>query len=188
MPDIDAIIAKRKQHRRVVDVVICLDPEIADQIHEARAAVTTAKNADSAQATDAPALASGSGNTEEAAIAALAKLTDKAEKAELLVMFQFGGLGSREFNRLRREHPPTEEQMDDPLIRQLGRRRSTMLQWDPEEFPPALLSACATEPPMTVEQAKGLSDVLDGREWQALVESALSACEGRTPVGELGKG
>lgn len=183
MPDIEEIIRARGAKRRTEEVVVCLDPEVTDTIHEARAMVTLAR--DTERGSPDTALTSA---VPEAA-AELTKVVEAAEKAGLLATFTIGGLGTRDFQRLRREHPPTEEQLADPVYQQLAeRRKRMMIQWNTDTFPAELLAVCSIDPIMDVDQANRLCDVLDSREWEALFQSCLAVCEGSSPVGSLGKG
>ena len=64
-------------------------------------------------------------------------LDDKTE-----VDFMFKGIGRKAFNTLVNEHPDPNDE----------------LQWDQDNFPPALISASCESPAMTPDEAKELWD------------------------------
>jgi hypothetical protein len=97
---------------------------------------------------------------------AAAKATVKAVEAEIEASertFTFQGLGQREWQDLKRQHPPTEEQ------RERG-HDSNM-----ETYAPALIAATSLDPKISVEQATRLLERLPIAEAEKLYEAALNA-------------
>lgn len=70
-------------------------------------------------------------------------VTDDQGK-ETKVAMKVKALGFKDYDDLVGEHPPNKAQIKDGN------------QWDPETFPPALLSACAVSPGLTVDEATAI--------------------------------
>lgn len=77
--------------------------------------------------------------------------------------FTFQGIGQRQWQDLKRAHPPTDQQRADGL------------DADMESFAPALLAVSSVEPKLTPEQASKLMDMLPPGEYEKLFKAALEA-------------
>lgn len=74
----------------------------------------------------------------------------EAEMADSEVEFRFRAVSYVEWMRLIAAHPPTPQQLRD----------NKQLDHNPDTFQPAALAASCVDPPMTVEQAVEMRDVL----------------------------
>lgn len=75
------------------------------------------------------------------------------------VPFVFQALGARAFEALAKDHKPTKKQREEYRLAMMAAGLSTgfgPLTYNPETFPAALLSACAVDPVLTVEEAADL--------------------------------
>jgi hypothetical protein len=74
------------------------------------------------------------------------------------VTFRLRGLGRNEFRRLLESHPSD----GDPF--------------DKDSFPPALITACAVDPPLTAADTQALGSVLTDGQYDELFAAAWAAC------------
>ncbi|MFI6296861.1 hypothetical protein ACIBEJ_35090 [Nonomuraea sp. NPDC050790] len=81
---------------------------------------------------------------------------------EHTTVFRFRGLQRKKFKDLVAAHPPSDEDKD----------AGNDVDW--ETFGVALVSACAVEPQMSVEQAGELADELTQAQWDSLFAASYS--------------
>jgi hypothetical protein len=99
-----------------------------------------------------------------AAEARLAELRERAQ--EFVTVYKFQSIGSKRYDRLVSEHPPTEEQ-----IKQFGDE----VAWNSETFPAALIAASMVSPVMTAEDLQVLIDEdLNSAELLTIFDAALT--------------
>lgn len=100
--------------------------------------------------------------------------------------FEFTSIGRPEYRKLLMEHPPSDEQKEE--VRKAG-GDPDLLQWDPDSFPPRLVSESCTNPKMTKAQAQKIwkSKKWNVAELDALFQGALNANVQRA-IADLGKG
>jgi hypothetical protein len=103
----------------------------------------------------------------------------KADPETRVVKLQ--GIGNGKYERLQRQFPPSKEQIEE-WESQSAKYETPKPQFDEDEFYPALLSVCAVEPAMTVEQAKELSEEWSGGDMAQLVGTAIALCQGSSAV------
>lgn len=158
-------------------VTICLDPDLAAALDEARSEHDVAKVRYETKPTDAE-----RATALETAEAALAEATQAVE-AEA-VTFVFKGLGRRRYDDLISAHPPTEDQR-----KKHKRQTGGDLEWDPEKFPVAVVAASLVEPHLTVDQVAELwnDDTWNSAELMELFWAAINVNQQRRVV-DLGKG
>lgn len=121
------------------DVLILLDPKLADDLDKARTALSVAQarvrlagDADRAQAqADA-----------DAALVRVADARDAAAEATVVMTFQ--AIGRLAFDDLISHHPPTPEQKE----KNFG--------WNPDTFGPAVISASLVDPKLSVDEVNTL--------------------------------
>lgn len=83
------------------------------------------------------------------------------ESAESEQEFLLRAMGATAWRRLVAEHPPDGDDVD-------------AWRWDLETFPPAALAASCVDPPMTVDQATTLADMLSNGQWGKLWGACLT--------------
>lgn len=81
---------------------------------------------------------------------------------EHTVVFRFRGLPRRQYSDITVKCAPTPE----------AKAEGADVDW--EAFSVELVAACAIEPPMTVEEAGDLADVLTQAQWDSLVNAAFA--------------
>lgn len=101
------------------------------------------------------------------------------ESSPTTVVMRFQAIGSKRWETLLADHPPTDAQQREHLAEQekvgiplQARRR---LQWNVDTFPPALIAACIVEPKLTVAQAEELweSEAWNAGELDAIFSAAV---------------
>ncbi len=90
--------------------------------------------------------------------------------------------GRKRYERLLKEHPPTEAQVEEAKAD--GQDRPP---YDADTFAPALLSFACAEPLLTVEEATELYEDWSITEVTEIFSACLAVCTGRRTV-DLGKG
>lgn len=182
---LDHLRGKKKPVVRSVDLFV--DDEASEAIQEARTelarriAVAEAKGADlNAQV------------RRDEAEAYLDKLLDEAAEAGHIVSFSFRAIGRKRFEKLKDEHPPTEEQQKEAREHGLAagiRAELTRLTYNPDTFPPALIAEASLAPKITHDEAWELFHVSEDwneEEVTDLFLTALSAQQSRDSA-DLGK-
>lgn len=172
----DHLVGKKKPLTKTVPIV--LDPELAEEYEHARHARDLAQT----RATVS------SDNTEVAfalieAEQRLEELRRQLEETEAVVVFKFRGIGRSAFNALLDKHQPTAEQ------RAVAKGQGwDTLAWNPDTFPPAVISACLVEPELTPSQVLELWESPDWNqaELQVILNAAVEVNGQRRTV-ELGK-
>lgn len=111
----------------------------------------------------------------------LSDAIDAAEATE--VEFVFQAIGRAAWDRMVMDHKPTQEQIRD-LRRDLG-DKNAQIGWNPETFPPAIISACLVSPRMTVEEA---TEMYEDPSWnlgelQRLLAAAIAVNQETPDVG-----
>lgn len=146
------IKARKKAPTKTIPIQ--LDGAIAAQIETLREEIQKAKLLDSRAAS--PDMGSSSRAT--ALTRELFDLLDSAAESE--VDFTFKGIGNTAFNDLLKKHRPTQTQIKD-IRRELGNNKAN-LDYNPDTFPPVLISASLVSPAMTLEEAQ---DMFEDPEW-----------------------
>jgi hypothetical protein len=182
---LDHLRGRKKPVTRSVDIF--LDSAVADAIREADRTFEEADRTAMRRPDDLEAQVA-----RDQALAVLEGLRRDAVDDEQVVTFRFASIGRKAFDRLRDEHPPTEEQQrrarEDALAAGL-RPDQARVTWNDETFPPALISAAAIEPKITLEEADEIcnrSPDWNDAEVGALFLAALQAQQQRDVV-DLGK-
>lgn len=104
------------------------------------------------------------------------RLYDQAH--ESTVTFTFRDIGRKAYDDLISDHPPTPEQKTD--YKNNGGEGT--LAYNTETFPPALISACSTEPKISLEQATLICDDWSEGDITTMFFAALAACKERTTI------
>lgn len=166
----------RSRKKPVIErVPIVLDTELADRLEAAKTEYEAARTSFEARATDA--------SRERFIAAEDAYEAAKTEAEDNVAVFVFRGIGRRPFDDLVDAHLPTKEQKE-----RAKREGSGDITWNPESFPPALVSAASVEPKLSVEEAQ---EIWESPEWNqaeimAVFFGALNANSQRR-ITELGK-
>lgn len=126
--DFDSWIKTARPVTKSVDV--CLDRQLVADLEEAEA---------ERERLSSNGMLEGAPEELQERIAQLA-----AEVQDRTLTFTFRNMGWRKWERLRDEHPPTEED------------REAGLDHNPATFPVAATAACSVEPELTLEQAESL--------------------------------
>ena len=159
------ILAAKKPNTRTVDII--LDSDLAGEISMKRLEIEQTKQRSKGRKS----LAEGTQTLEQE----LDDLIDSA--AEIAVTFTFTDIGRKNFDDLVHAHQPTEEQRKQ--IADLG---GGILEYNTETFPPALISAAASDPEITVEEAQEIFDEWGQGDAETLFSVALIVCKERTSV------
>jgi hypothetical protein len=92
--------------------------------------------------------------------------------------------GRRAFETLAAEHPPTDDDHDD--TRKMTGRPEALARWKTDTFTPALLAACCTDPPLSLDDATEIYEEWTDGEIGELVSAAFVVSQGARQV-DLGK-
>lgn len=154
MADIADIISAASLPEREVD--ICVDGSLAAEHERLDKAIKIASEQPASM-----------GEKSERMVLA-EQITDLEEQMkEHVYTFRFRGLPSRQYSDLVVAHAP---------------RKGHDEVWNIETFPPALIAACAVEPPMTVQRADELLNTLNVGQANILFEAALAVNTGKFDV------
>jgi hypothetical protein len=154
------IKALKKPNETSVEVI--LDPELTRSIEELQRRLATAKRQDERQnrAPEAPAIQKE-----------IDELLDKLEQSEAKVEFKFRDPGRQKFDALVDACPPTEED------KKLAKEQNTGApSWHPQTFVPGLISLCAVDPELSIEEATEIYNDWGRGDVEALFNSALQVC------------
>lgn len=153
------IMAKKKAVLKTA--IIQTDGEIANEVNELRQLHTAARDAD--RLSNAPETAPR-----------IQKQIDKLveQSGDTLEVFTFKSIGRFSYDELVAEHPPSKDQKKDGS------------DFNPDTFPPALVSASCVEPEISIEDAVKIfaSPEWNGAELRKLFFAALDA---NTETGEI---
>ncbi len=97
---------------------------------------------------------------------------------EETVTFTFRDIGRKAYDALVAEHPPTKEQKDDYKAQD----GPGNLGFNPETFPPALISACCVDPEISLAQATLICDTWSEGDIQELFLCAIAVCKEKTSI------
>jgi hypothetical protein len=113
-------------------------------------------------------------------IAALEEEIDQLEEQaeEVTVVFTFRDIGRKKYDDLVGAHKPSAEQKKE--YKENGGQG--VLAYDPETFVPALISACASDPEIPLEEAEQIAEEWGEGDIEALFFGAMAACKERTSV------
>lgn len=136
----------------VEEVPICSDATLVDRF----AAVDRRLNAMEAEA--------GLGGAPDELYAEVDRL--KAEVEASVTVFRLKALPFSEWVALQGEHPPSEDEKAQGNV-------TSPVTWEP-----AVISACAVEPTMTVDQAKRMRDVVAATEWAQMLDAITRLHQG----------
>lgn len=178
-PTFDHLKSKKKPVTRSVPVP--MDPELAEAHAEAAAEVERLKMRLDALPEHSPLR----GEVAEHLVQAEKAEGDAKKKLEpSVVWFKFRSIGSRAYDDLVKDHPPTEEENKEHLD-----KFKVPAPYDAKKFAPALISASLLEPQLTVDQVEELmaDDAWNGAEIIQLWQAANEVNTTRRVV-ELGKG
>lgn len=122
----------------------------------------------------------------DAALTPYRRAVEAAEEAvrESTQTFVFRSPGSKAFEDLIAEHPPTDDDHDD--ARKMTGRPEALARWHTDTFGPALLAACCIDPKLTVDEATAIYTDWTDTEAGELFAAALAVCQGIRQV-DLGK-
>lgn len=164
------LLDRKQPQRRTVSLP--LDPSMVERVEAARHAARVARVAASQS--------EEGGDDYEALKALVVEKEEDLAKAEdewvaNLAHFVFEGLGRRKFEALTVEHPPTREQRDR------AKAVGGFASWNPDEFAPALISACLVEPKLSTAEVRELWDhpAWNQAELGELFEAAIFVCRDR---------
>lgn len=162
--EIADIMAKAFPAKRTVRIAVRGDliERIEDLNEQWEAAVQRDMAADRLVGNEAPALYDE-----------LVQATEEAEAEK--VTFSVQSIG-KDWGRLVRQHPPTDDEMVEGW------------KWNLETFPPAALAACCLDPVMTDGEAAGLIEVLREGEFEKLFGAVLALNLMGDLVPKLGRG
>lgn len=142
---------------------VCLDPEAADAYDVAARELDRAKI-----------FASGRQGEETAAALVASQEKYDAAKAELRkksVRFVAQALGRKKYNKLKEQHPPTDEQQEQVMEESKGAMRLT---YNSDTFVPELISRTLVEPEMTAQDVR---DWFDDDNWNdAEIATVVKMC------------
>lgn len=163
-----AQVLQRKKPK-TIKVSVVLDGDLADAVRHAEGKLRSAE-----------VRLAGRPNDQEAQVDAR-EATDRLEAVRADARpeteeFVFQSLGRRGYEDMRSAHPPTKAQIDDARKAALANgNQNSQLGWNLKTFPPALIAACCTSHPMTVEQATEMwdSDVFNQAELDDLFSAAV---------------
>lgn len=158
--NIDDLIATAQP--RTEEVQICARGDLVDAHRAAVEALHAAQQADDSL--------SGSAEVHEAAerVAAV-----EAEQEAATTTFVVSAVSRRKWADLVAEYPPSKEQ------RRAGHA------WDPQRFAIGMVALCVVDPPLTLDQAERLADVLHIAEWNKLETAAVRLNLTETPHPKL---
>lgn len=153
-------------------VSICLDSDLADAVADAQSALNLARDRSARMSNNADLFAA----VEEAERELESK---QAAAAKETVTFTFRGIGRRAYDDLITLHGPSKEQRE-----RAKREGQPGLNYNVDEFPPALVAASLVSPVLSEEEVQELWDSEDWNdaELQALFMGARAANEARRLV------
>ena len=98
------------------------------------------------------------------------KLT--GEMVDGSALFRFESIGRKRYEALIAENPPDETQ------RKAAKARGILAAWNPDTFPPQIISACMSEPKLSVAEVAELWDhpAWNQSELSLLFDAALYVC------------
>lgn len=171
----DRLASKKANVRRIW---IPMDPEVAEAYEKAKEEFELAKI-----------IANGDESEQNSVRLEATRTTFSEAEAALredAVCFQFRGIGRKKYDKLVGDHRPSERTKE--RVTELG-GDPRFTPFDPETFPPVIISASLIDPELTVGEVEGMYDDDDwnGAELTALLETALEANTEYRQV-ELGKG
>ncbi len=176
---------KKKPVTRFVEIF--LDSDVATEVNRAQARLEEAEQRLSGRRNDMDLQVKCDQARDE-----LERLQAEAVETGAVVRFSFRSIGRKAYEKLREEHPPTEEQQKQAREEGLSVGLSaemSRLQWNADTFPPALVAAASYEPKISEEEAWELfhiSDDWNQAELTALFVTARDAQQARD-VADLGK-
>ena len=159
------ILSAKKPNTRTVDII--LDSDMAGEISMKQLEIEQTKQRSKGRKS----LAEGTQALEQE----LDDLIDVA--SEMAVTFTFTDIGRKNFDDLVHAHQPTEQQRKQ--IADLG---GGILEYNTETFPPALISAAASDPEITLDEAQEIFDEWGQGDAETLFSVALIVCKERTSV------
>lgn len=185
---LDQLRSAKKPVVRTVDIFLDFDVSMAiavlDVEHEEATRAALARPSDV--------------EAQDRAVAAKAAL-DAARQSAVdegqVASFAFRGIARKRFERLKEEHPPTEEQQKKAKAEALGvglppdKLHLARLNWNPDTFVPALIAEASLDPKISYDEAYELCHVSEDwndAEIKALFECALDAQRTRGAA-DLGK-
>jgi hypothetical protein len=176
---LDHLLSQKKATTETVEIV--LDPELAEELAEARKTRDAAAARASVRTTDSEAPAQ-MWEAEET----VARLERKVEEEEVAVYFTFRSIGRAAFDSLVAAHPAGAEQR--ARLKRFGVNAEDV-PWDEESFPPAIIAASLVEPKLTEAEVRALwhADNWNQAELSALVIAAIKV-NGVRRTADLGKG
>lgn len=171
MTSMDEILARKKPNERSVDILLnsSLKGEIAALEKELNRVARNTRRS----------LSDTSPDQIQTQIDAL---YDRAH--DETVSFTFRDIGRKRYDELVAAHPPTQEQKDDYKAQD----GPGNLTFNPDTFPPALISACAIDPEISLAQATLICDTWSEGDIQELFLCAIAVCKEKTsiPFGKSG--
>lgn len=149
---LDHLRSKKKPVRKTV--WIAGDSELAEELSELEASLTRAISSHDAMRQDNPRV--------EAALRLIETLeSEVAEKKQKVressIKFVFESIGSKAYDKLSADHPPTEDQLKAAV--DAGEDKPP---FNTDSYPVALITASTIEPDMDKEE---LAEWLDGPDW-----------------------
>jgi hypothetical protein len=173
----DHLVSRKKPITKTV--AIALDPDLAEELEEARRGRDTAAARAGARANDSEAQAQ-LWEAEERLAQVEARMVDE----EAVAYFTFRSIGRALYDALVDEHQPTPAQRAKAKSLGMGE-----IAWNPDTFPPALVAACLVTPPLTSDEMQALwrDDAWNQAELNAMLQAAVDVNGSRRTV-ELGKG
>ncbi len=174
---LDHLLSRKKAVTKTV--AIALDPELAEELEEARRARDAAVSRANARSTDSEAQAQ-LWEAEELYAKAEQRLIDE----DAIAHFTFRGIGRAAYDALVDAHQPTPAHRAKAKSLGMGE-----IAWNPDTFPPALVAACLVEPKLTPDEMVALwgDDNWNQSELNAMLEAAITVNGTRRTI-DLGKG
>jgi hypothetical protein len=160
------ILAKKRPNTRTIDIIV--DSDLAGEIRLKEAEL---EQAQAKKKRGKGSLADGMSQIEQA----LDEMYERA--AEGVVTFTFQDIGRKSFDDLVMAHKPTPEQKKH--VADLG---GGILEYNTDTFPPALISAAAIDPEISLDEAETIFDQWGSADAEILFTTALLVCKERTSV------
>lgn len=165
-PTIDQILDMKKPLEIEVDVLV--HPEYQQRLQELEQEKLRAQSNRSKADLSQPGVAKIEQQIEE--------LLEEAQ--EYVVTFKLRDIGRKKLNDLAQKHPPTKEQTDQ--YKKLG--APGVLEYNPDTFGPALLTAVCIEPEMTLDAAERIFEEWGAGEVDSLFNACLRVTQGRASI------
>lgn len=157
----------KKRKKPEITLRICLDDDLVQEVEDLEAELELAKfnKADTAEIES---------RLEDAT-------ARRDAETEVLTLRSIGRIAFRD---LKREHPPTDEQVaewqkahatPDPTDPKVMIPATSVPEFDTDTFPPALIAACLV-PPWTPEEVEDLTEDWNDSEFMQLWASAMAVC------------